>query len=526
MYEPEADKINEWEGFFAHKPSWMFAQFLNDPAKVRCWFTGNQFGKNENVSQELAMTILGIHPVESRNIRPDTKFRMIRCASETLPNDPDGGEANNTQYPVLKRKIPASLIKKDITKRNTVMTIRCPQGGPDIYIEFTGYNQSVQRQAGVQRFAIWLDESAPKAFYEEQLPRLLAAAESGYGGYLIYSLTPAEFLSWEFDTFFDRAGTFYRTQAIVDRVKLRQDKNIKRIEHTDGLKDISIFQAASDDNPTMSLETIEENNALIDDEDVIDIRRFGLFRQVSGLIFKDFNKNIHPINLEKYFPIGIPHGWLHVRLIDYHELNPWACVFVALSPTNEMYVYDEFDANPDKFVTLEIATRLAQMSGDYKYVINLIDPLAAKKQPNTSTSVIEDLNRIFYELSKERIGTGGYWKSWDTKSTHGREALRGRLKNSLKCGKPNNNIISKGYLPTIWVSERCRNTILSLKNWKREEWGSRDSLVTKDKKDKPQQKWSHYCMPLEAILKHSAFKPRTSSPVSSRQRPQYFKGRR
>lgn len=459
------------------------------------------------MAESIVMSILGTHPVEYKNIRPTDEVRTIRCASEVLPNDPEGGEVKNSQYPAIKRRLPAYLIKKDITIRKPVITIQDPQGGADIFIEFTSYNQEVQTQAGVQRKIIWMDESAHRSFFDEQMPRLMKG-----NGHAYYTLTAAEGVNWEFEHLFERARIYIRTQAIVDRFFNRYSKKIARIETTDSKESIAVIQAATDDNPVLTPDVIEELMSLLgaSDDDLMDIRRYGMFRSVSGQIFRDFDMRIHKISGEKHFPNGLPHEWLMGRFIDYHEHNPWACMFLALSPQDEVFVFKEYNPSPEKKVTLEIARDLGFMSGlEYKFTINKIDPLAAKKQSNTGMSVIDDLNRIFYELKREDICNGGYWTSWDTKSTRGRDEVRKRLKNARLVGKPfNNKIIKDGRtvnLPTLWVLDNCEQTLLSLKSWKKETWANRESLVTKDEKDKPEAKWSHFCMCLEAAFKEPAF---------------------
>ena len=160
-------------------------------------------------------------------------------------------------------------------------------------------------------------------------------------------------------------------------------------------------------------------------------------------------------------------------------------------------------------VTLEIARNVAYRSKDYKYPLNLIDPLSAKKLPNTGSTTLDDLNRLFHEFKREGIGTGGFWQTWDTKATVGRERFKERLRNSRLCGRPFNNRVIKGdhvtHLPTIWFLDTCRETIASVKNWRWEEWASRDQLLIKDVKDSPQQRWSHYPIAIECIFKHPGF---------------------
>ena len=48
-----------------------------------------------------------------------------------------------------------------------------------------------------------------------------------------------------------------------------------------------------------------------------------------------------------------------------------------------------------KFTTELIAEKIIDASGDLRFKLNRIDPLAGVNQPNTSTTVIQDLNKLF-----------------------------------------------------------------------------------------------------------------------------------
>ncbi len=504
-YDPQmVTQMNDIVGFSSFKRTWIIDEFLLSPEKVLAWFTGNQFGKTSVAAWQYVARILNIHPIKSKNLKPTDTIRTFRFCSQNLPTDASGSEIKNSQYPAIKRYLPRFLIKKDIVIRNPVITIIDPQGGPDIYFEFVSFSQEIQATAGVQRASVWIDESCSKEFFEEQVPRIMAS-----GGDMIYTLTPAEFIGWEFDDIYQRAHKHVRTDYIRRWMKERFGKEVEAHEYNPDGSDIAVFQAATDDNPTMTKKQVDESYELIEDQDIIDIRRYGIFRQVTGQVFKEFDPNIHVLREDKYFQDGIPHGWLHIRTIDYHERNSWACVWMALSNTNECFIYHEYNPSPEKMVTLEIARSIAHRSKDYRYNLNLIDPLAAKKLPNTGSSTVEDFNRIFFELKREGIGTGGYWQTWDTKATVGRERFKERLRNSRLCGRPFNNRLTKDgketNLPTIWFLDSCKDTIASVKNWRWEEWMDRDQLLTKDIKDKAQQRWSHFPIAIECVMKHAGF---------------------
>lgn len=216
---------------------------------------------------------------------------------------------------------------------------------------------------------------------------------------------------------------------------------------------------------------------------------------------------------------NLPEAWLRVRAIDFHESVKWAIVFVALSQYDEMFVYDEINPDPGKNTTTTIAELIRIKSAGDRFRFNLIDPLAAKNQVRSNTSVVQDLNMIFRTYQREGLCTGGVWEGWDTKNVVGRDKLRERIINSTLCGVPfNNEQVVRGHkqrLPTLWVLSNCRQTANSLHKWRL------------DKNGKPEQNHSHFCTALEAILKDVRFRPRIDRPSSPVKRAkEYFKVRR
>ena len=471
------------------------------------------------------------------------KTRIFRFASEVLPGDKESTdgldgqstEVRNAIYPEFKKWLPAFLIKKDITSRRLAMTIFDPNTGQafgdieypgaDIVVEFVAYHQTVQSGAGVQRLSVWADESCPMNFYEEQMPRLVAE-----DGDFLNSLTPAERVGWEYDELFERAQLYIRTQAICEFLKKEEKKDVKSIEWTDSLYEIAVIQAATDDNPTLSKKAIEKKY-FYDDPNTVATRRYGIFRQSTGRIFNDFSWKMHVIDLYDYFPDGVDRfelPWIHARSADYHERNPWAIIWISLSPKDEAFVYREWNPDPAKWVNYTIAEEVAHRSGMQRYIMNLIDPLARKIQTNTGISVIEDLNRAFYQFKKDGVCQGGYWEPFDTKGTKGRDEIKKRLKNSMRVGKPFSNEIVEGgrrfLLPTIWISKQCPEGAKSLKHWRYEDWATARVIVSKDKKETPMQKFSHFCTALEGVFKDNRFKARHEREfhVKHNKIPKYF----
>ena len=477
------------------------------------------------------------------------KNRIFRFASENQPTEREttgvmgeSKEIASSVYPELKKWLPDYLIKRDkygkpmdITIRKPSLTILDPNAGKtfcgleytggDIVVEFSSYNQAVAATAGKQRLSIWLDESAPFDFYQEQVPRLFAE-----DGDLIFTLTPAIGLAWEFDEIFEKAAVYIRTDSICEFLST-PSKRVDNIETTDSHHNIAVLQAATDDNPTLSPQKVNDMYRDMADPDgtAIPTRRYGIFKSATGRIFKDFNHKIHMINPDEYiFSQDSMSGWTHGRAIDYHDRNPWAIVWAAISPRDECFVWGEWYPSPEKWITEDICYEIAIRSKRINFTLNLIDPLSNKVQTNSGTSTLEDINRGFHKLKKEGICTGGYWKTWNTKGIVGRDEIKKRLANSVKCEKPfNNKRISRfgreTYLPTIWILNNCIETSRSLKHWRYEQWANNRQLITKDQKDTPQQKFSHFCTALEALFKENNFRAKRATAHREKEY-RYFKG--
>lgn len=542
----ETKKLNQFSGFLKFVFNWPFKKFISCSEKIILLVYGNQGGKTGGTAFSYVLRIMGLHPIAKKNVLyfecknehavaptklPEDKIckecgeellehergsRVFRFCAQNLPGQTtnvseDGlsAEVRNTQYPEFKKWLPPFLIKKDITFRSPSMIIKDPYGGPDIVVEFVSYNQSTQGTAGVQRMSIWCDEAPSFDFYEEQLPRLISE-----DGDIIFTYTPVDRSSWLFDEFFDKAKVYYRSKDICSFVP-----GWKEEEVTDSPHSIAVVMAATDDNPTLKKSVIDAMFDHIDDPDVISIRRYGIFKQLSGRIYKNFNYETHYINGGRYFPEGIPYNWTHARGIDYHPQTPWAVGMISLSPNNEAFIWGEYNPSPEKYTVREIAHKTASMGGDFKFRLNLIDPLSEATLKDRLT-IREELNDIFRELRKEGLGTGGSWKTWDTKGEKGREAIKERLKNSLEVKRPFNNKTVRGgketYLPTIWILDTCKVSGKSFRNWRWEEWADAKSRVTKEDKNKPEQRWSHFPMVYEACFKEAAFRPSGNRNVTQR----------
>jgi hypothetical protein len=516
MNKELAEALNKWSGFLEFKKTDILEVLLQLPHSTIVIVSGNQAGKTSSVAKQYVMRVLGMHPVKGKN----KLARKIRCMSSSLPESSNEQEQDNTQYLELKKRIPYEMIVKDVTARSQNLVVKRPIGlsSENTVFEFRSSKQEMQDLGKIQLSSVWHDEETPKGHRQECKMRLLA--ESGDE---IFSLTMTNPLSYVFDEVIQNACFIYRTKIISEKF------NLPRVEHIKTGFDVGMIQMATDDNPTLDKETIDNIFLDITDPDELELRRYGVPKQISGRVHKTYDPSICYVKYNEVFPSGLPYEWVHCRGIDYHESRtPWSIGWMSCSPTNEMFVWREFHPaidGPNAFNTYEIAQGMIRKSEDYYYTVNLIDPLANKKQANTLFSTTDDLNRYFDEIRRnEGRGTPAYWQGWDTKGTSGRNQVSMRFKNSVRCGKPFNNVVKKhgvvSYLPTLWICDTVPKFHKSLLTWRYGEYVTSATKMVNDPKPIPQQRHSHDCMVVECLLKdarvqHASHLMKNAPPVQN-----------
>jgi len=481
------------------KPTDFFHEMTHIPHKIRGFFAGNRGGKTHSAAKEYWLRINGMHPLEERN----RLAKHIRILAAVRPLTDEEDESRCAPYIELKELIPPELIIKDVTNRSSVMSVRSPTHGI-CYFEFVSWKQDLQTLASVNRDSLWADEEPPLPYLEESKRRLI-----GTDGDLIITLTPKSGISYLYDDMWQVKSRLYKSDKIIAALGGQQLE-----EFPAGNPNIACIQIATDDNPILTEAQIEQNFAG-EDEDTVMTSRYGVFKAATGMIHKSYNHAVHFIDYNTYFPDGVPFTGIHGRGIDYHNSRvPWSIGWLWASEDDEWFLWQEDHPAIDgafAFTTEEICKRIARKSGAYYYTVDLIDPLAAAKQPNSGTTVIQDINRHLLALRQNHgIGTAGYFKSWDTKTEKGRDEVRKRLKNAAKVGKPfNNRSLVHGelkVLPTLWVCSTCPRFDKSIRNWRFAEHIGVATKARNDLNQKPIEKFSHDNMVLEAFGKDKRMK--------------------
>jgi hypothetical protein len=207
----------------------------------------------------------------------------------------------------LKKEIPRELISY---KNEQELSIELINGSR---IEIKGAdNEDALRGVGLK--GVVIDEAAdqkPHVWQEIIRPTLLDSK-----GWAIFIGTPKGF-NW-----------FYQ-------LWLKGKKGTR--EHDSDWKS---FQFSSYDNPTLPGGKAEIDKAKKgSDEDVFAQEYLAEFKKFKGLIYKEFDRDIHVI---EPFDFSEQDGWELYRSVDFGYDNPTVCLWIAVSPDNKWYVIDEY----------------------------------------------------------------------------------------------------------------------------------------------------------------------------------------
>lgn len=241
-------------------------------------------------------------------------------------------------------------------------------------------------------------------------------------------------------------------------------------------EDSNIFVVTMDikDNPTLSPTAIEEFSKALTEEEK-EARLHGKFMHLSGLVFKEFDPDIHicePPKIEKY--------WIKYFSIDPHPRTPSACLWMAVTEQDDLYIYDELWLENMSVPQMAMAIK-AQEAGQDPHM-RLIDPAMDK----TDVTVVGGFN-VRKELMKYGIYCSRANNDFDLGISKIRQALQPKYSHLL--GKN---------IPQLRISRNCKHTIYELQHYLWDEYTMRPE--EHDPKQKAKKKNDHFIADLRYIL--------------------------
>lgn len=202
---------------------------------------------------------------------------------------------------------------------------------------------------------VWVDESLPQSAYDALYARTIDLA-----GFILLSCIPNE--PWMHDEFFEpKPGA----RIWCDKIAMM-------------------------DNKLLPIEEIETAAAKWT-EDEKQVRIYGNFRFLSGLVYKEFVKELAPKgHLCK--PFKIPKSWPRWRALDHGNLHNTACLWGAVAPNETLYIYREYVAN-NKSVEQHAKAIIERSEGE-SYVGNtIIDPACFNRNQANLASIADEFSK-------------------------------------------------------------------------------------------------------------------------------------
>ncbi len=325
--------------------------------KNRWVFGGNRSGKTECGAVECIYIARGIHPYKKN--KKDT-FGWVVSLSQQVQRD------------VAQRKIlgylnPSWIVdvtmlsgKKDSLEYGIIDQIRIRNvfGGISV-IGFKTCDQGREKFQGSSLDYVWFDEEPPKEIYDECRMRVLDRCGEIFG-----TMTPLKGLTY-----------------IYDEIYLNCFNS----------KDVWYEFMEWNDNPFLSKKEVRKLTETLS-KDQLESRRYGRFKSGTGLVYPEFDENVHVIE-----PFNIPKEWQDNISIDPGLNNPLSAHWYAVDYDGNVYVVAEhFEGGKDVFYHSEKIKEICKKIG-WKTTRNgrieaLIDSAANQRTLASSKSVSE----LFY----------------------------------------------------------------------------------------------------------------------------------
>lgn len=283
------------------------------------------------------------------------------------------------------------------------LILRC-KGGTCV-VEFRSADQDPNTFEQAKLRGAWIDEACPEWLLDRLLARII-----DLDGFLLFS---------------DIRHQWWQEQRLIAPPP-PQDKAVYCQQFC--MRDNELNLPAGAIDRARETMTADEARMRIDGES-------GL---MEGLVFKSFSKR------QIIRPFQIPDFWPKWRVIDYGSSAPTACLWIAISEDEEVYVYREYyEVSPSVAHSASMILGLSPPSEEYR--ATMIDP-HAKDKPPAVYGMAPSVGDQFRDAGIVTVG-------WPYIQTMGEHACVERIKFRDERG-------------TVKVFETCTNHIRERRNWK------------------------------------------------------------
>ena len=226
-------------------------------------------------------------------------------------------------------------------------------------IGFKTCDQGREKFQGTSLDFVWFDEEPPEDIYKECRMRVLDR-----NGHIFGTMTPLKGLTW-----------------VYDQIYLNSNND----------PEVDVIEMEWADNPYLNKEEVLSMSRVLSKEE-LESRRYGKFVGLSGLVYKEFDPQIHVIQ-----PFNVPHEWYDKISIDPGLHNPLSAHWYAVDFDGNVYVIAEHYASnqtveqhAEKIKSICKSLEWPQPRGNYEA---LIDPAANQRTLSSAKTVSE----LFYD---------------------------------------------------------------------------------------------------------------------------------
>ena len=195
----------------------------------------------------------------------------------------------------------------------------------------------------------------------------------------------------------DRNGRSWLTMTPLKEAWIYTELYLK----ADSSSEIDVFLVDTHDNVGYGLsQSAVDSFAELLTPDEIETRLRGKFRQLSGLVYKEFNPKIHVVK-----PFAIPAHYPRWRAIDPHPRTPHAVMWLTCDPQGNKYVYDELFHH---CLIDELCRLIRAKSGTDRVVKTICDPIAFNQNPVDNTCWADEFakNGLVVERAPKDLAQG------------------------------------------------------------------------------------------------------------------------
>lgn len=394
-------------------------EFHKCQKKNRWVFGGNRSGKTECGAAETVYMARGIHPYRQNR---ESTFGWVVSLSTQVQRDVAQAKVLAYLNPAWIEDITMISGRKDSPASGVIDQIRVKNVfGKISVIGFKSCDQGREKFQGSSLDYVWFDEEPPKDVYDECKMRVLDKSGDIFG-----TMTPLKGLTFVYDEIY-----------INER----------------GSKDVWYEFMEWADNPFLDPKEVAALTESLS-PDVLESRRYGRFIGGAGLVYPEFDENVHVID-----PFPVPREWQDAISIDPGLNNPLSAHWYAVDYDGTVYVVAEhFEAKRDVEYHSErikaISDALGWKRGYSGRLEAFIDSAANQRTLASRKSVTE----LFYDYG---IAVN---PNVDKDMFSGIQ----RVKEYLKIN---------GKSPKLYVFKNCPNLIRELKTYR---WGDGDRPEKRD----------------------------------------------